>query len=107
QRARTSISPPMSDLSDEYAKLLLYRQLHFNAKSVNSHNHFALAAMGISPTREHGGEGFVHFNGPSFIKIQNRIYHRLLDSRFQGQVRFLIYDARAGRQAADEQQLNR
>jgi hypothetical protein len=97
----------MPDLPKEYADFLLHRQLHLNSKSVNYNNYFALAAIGISPTREHGGAGFVHFPGPSFIKIQGRVYHRLLDSRFQGQVRFLIYDAAAGRQAADEQQLNR
>jgi hypothetical protein len=107
QRTTPGIYPPMPDVPQAYAEFLLRRQLHFNHKSVNYNNHFALAAIGISPTREHGGEGFIHFPGPSFIKIQGRVYHRLLDARFQGQVRFLIYDAAAGRQAADAAQLNR
>lgn len=107
QRTVPDIYPPMPHLPEAYAEFLLRRQLHLNSKSVNYNNYFALAAIGISPTREHGGEGFIHFAGPSFIKIQGRIYHRLLDARFQGQVQFLIYDAAAGRQAADAAQLNR
>jgi hypothetical protein len=91
--------PHLHDLPDQLKQLYLEYSNHMSPKSFQYNNNFAMAAVGVAPGEHAGGEGFVNqplARGnylPSCVKIQGRIYHRLLHGAMHGPVQCLIYSA--------------
>ena len=65
----------------------MFNNRTFRRASRKYNNLFCFTAIGVS--RE---EGFVHMASPSCVKINGRIYHRVLPGNVKGTVRWYIHD---------------